>query len=248
MPLPQSRGQFDYPLYFLPGIGCDQALWGPTLRHLTLAAEVHTPAFEGETVEEMAAAVLAQAPARFLLVGHSFGGYVALAMLAAAPQRIAGLVLIATSPLADSPRQARRRRLLLARPEPVEGSAAAFTRLPGRVLAASAAPELHAIAAAMLARTGTDQHRQQQRAAALRHDQQQALGHYGGPLAIVHGGQDRVIPSARAEEMARLVPSATLILLPDCGHLPPLEAPEAVAQTLLLISQAARWRDGGKTK
>ena len=64
---------------------------------------------------EMAAALLAEAPAKFKLVGLSMGGYAAMEMLRQAPERITKLVLADTtarprhSPRGrPSPRRARR--------------------------------------------------------------------------------------------------------------------------------------------
>lgn len=54
------------------------------------------------TVEAVAEALLAEAPEKFIACGHSFGGYVALAMLDLAPERLAGIALINSNDWADS--------------------------------------------------------------------------------------------------------------------------------------------------
>lgn len=51
------------------------------------------------------------------------------------------------------------------------------------------------------------------------------------PLLLIQGEEDRVNPtSANAEPLAAAVPGARLELLPGVGHLPELEAPQAVNQ------------------
>nr|WP_238691564.1 alpha/beta fold hydrolase [Xanthomonas campestris] len=46
-------------------------------------------------------------------------------------------------------------------------------------------------------------------------------------------GQDDVItPPALHEEMAALAPHAQLVQVPECGHLSPLEQPQAVTAAL----------------
>jgi pimeloyl-ACP methyl ester carboxylesterase len=49
------------------------------------------------------------------------------------------------------------------------------------------------------------------------------------PALIVWGRQDRVVPAVCGEQYRRLLPNATLRVLEDCGHLPPIERPEDFA-------------------
>jgi pimeloyl-ACP methyl ester carboxylesterase len=46
------------------------------------------------------------------------------------------------------------------------------------------------------------------------------------------GAEDRLYPVERMRPFAALVPQAHLEVVPSCGHLAPLEAPEAVAAAL----------------
>lgn len=52
------------------------------------------------------------------------------------------------------------------------------------------------------------------------------------PTTILLGAEDALYPVETALPLARLAPSAHVEVLPDCGHLAPLEAPEAVAAAL----------------
>jgi pimeloyl-ACP methyl ester carboxylesterase len=172
---------------------------------------------DGTDVDAMAARILVSAPPRFVLVGHSFGGYVALALAAQAPQRLLGLALISTSALADTPRQARRRRLVHAL---------------SRVTQSDSRPQWADCLASMSARTGADlQHRQRQ-AAAARPDRQAVLASLQFPVSIVHGRGDTIVPVAAAHLMASLLPGAMLTVIPQSGHMLPLQAPSAVAATV----------------
>jgi pimeloyl-ACP methyl ester carboxylesterase len=47
---------------------------------------------------------------------------------------------------------------------------------------------------------------------------------------IVWGRQDRIIPSICGEQYHRLLPNATLRLIDDCGHSPPIEKPDEFLQ------------------
>jgi pimeloyl-ACP methyl ester carboxylesterase len=47
------------------------------------------------------------------------------------------------------------------------------------------------------------------------------------PTLVVHGASDGLVPLAHAEALAALVPGARLAVVPEAGHLPHLERPEA---------------------
>jgi pimeloyl-ACP methyl ester carboxylesterase len=53
------------------------------------------------------------------------------------------------------------------------------------------------------------------------------------PALIVWGRQDRVVPVECGEQYRRLLPDARLVVLERCGHLPPLEQPDAFARLVL---------------
>src|SRR5260370_26235107 len=69
---------------------------------------------EGETIAEMAAAILAAAPPRFALAGISMGGYIELEIMRQAPERVLKLALLDTEARPDTPEGIAQRRALLA--------------------------------------------------------------------------------------------------------------------------------------
>ena len=80
--------------------------------------QIHTPDLPAlGDVDRIADHLLAALPESFVLIGHSFGGYVALAIMSRAPERVRGLVLINSSDGADSPAMAARRHELAAKAE-----------------------------------------------------------------------------------------------------------------------------------
>ncbi|MFM9035357.1 MAG: alpha/beta fold hydrolase [Mycobacterium sp.] len=52
------------------------------------------------------------------------------------------------------------------------------------------------------------------------------------PTTILLGAQDALYPVDAAMPFARLVPDATIEVVPDCGHLAPIETPDAVVAAL----------------
>jgi len=63
------------------------------------------------------------------------------------------------------------------------------------------------------------------------------------PTTILMGADDRLCPVERMRPFARLAPSAMVEIVPACGHLAPLEAPEAVVGALHGLAAA----DAGNT-
>jgi pimeloyl-ACP methyl ester carboxylesterase len=53
------------------------------------------------------------------------------------------------------------------------------------------------------------------------------------PALIVWGREDRVVPAVCGEQYRRLLPNATLTVLDRCGHLPPIEQPDAFARLVV---------------
>jgi pimeloyl-ACP methyl ester carboxylesterase len=53
------------------------------------------------------------------------------------------------------------------------------------------------------------------------------------PTLIVWGANDEVIPLEQGREYAAKIPHAKLVIIPDCGHVPPLEKPEAFLSAVI---------------
>jgi pimeloyl-ACP methyl ester carboxylesterase len=53
------------------------------------------------------------------------------------------------------------------------------------------------------------------------------------PTLIVWGREDRIVPVECGEQYRRRLPNATLTVLERCGHLPPIEQPDAFARLVL---------------
>lgn len=94
-------------LVLLPGINNTRETWDGVIAAMPATIRCHPQDCASlNGVEAIATDLLARCPPRFRLAGFSFGGYVALAMLELAPERIDGLALIATTSFADTPQQA----------------------------------------------------------------------------------------------------------------------------------------------
>jgi 3-oxoadipate enol-lactonase len=68
--------------------------------------------------------------------------------------------------------------------------------------------------------------------AALSHDTRDRLGTLRVPTLVAHGVLDQLAPAPEAEEMARSIPEAELLLVPGVGHAVNLEGQRAVNAAL----------------
>jgi len=61
------------------------------------------------------------------------------------------------------------------------------------------------------------------------------------PALIVWGREDQIVPVVCGEQYRRLLPNARLAVLEQCGHLPPIEHPDAFARVVLdFLGEGAR--------
>ncbi|MDO7842293.1 alpha/beta fold hydrolase [Sphingomonas immobilis] len=214
------------PLVLLSGVGGDEAVWEPLVRALADVADCRPMVAAGDSIAAMADDILARCDGPFALAGHSLGGYVALAIQRAAPARVTRLALLNTSAQADDADARANREKVIARI--ARDGFDAVVRLMAPATTASPMAE----AAAMLLRSGGERFVREQRAAMTRPDALPGLSALAVPLLVVGSARDAIIPAARSVEIADAVPGATLVMLPDAGHLAPLEAPAAVAAAM----------------
>ncbi len=222
------------PLVFLPGLLCDDALWAHQVEALSdLAAPAVADLTRDDSIQAMAARVLAGAPPRFALAGLSMGGYVALAMARAEPDRITRLALLDTNAHADAPEQSERRRALIALAE-----SGHFEDVPPALIPALLSaphqrdPALTGLVADMAHRVGPRAFARQQTAIMGRPDARPTLAAIACPALVLCGADDALTPPAIHREMHDALPDARLIVVPDSGHLSPIEQPAAVSAAL----------------
>ncbi|HZY68373.1 MAG TPA: alpha/beta hydrolase [Devosia sp.] len=222
------------PFLLVPGLNCDprvfsgvaQALWpfGPVsiANHQT-----------GNRVEEIAEAVLADAPPRFALLGFSMGGYVAFEILRRAPERVLKLALLDTTARPDTEESTANRRRLIALAQGGKYVEAVEQTFPKAVHPDNESnSDLHAVHRGMAEANGPTIFEQQQEAIINRPDSRPLLASIGVPTLIVVGEADQITPPEAAQEMHEGISGSTLVRVPRAGHMALLEQPEPVHAAL----------------
>jgi pimeloyl-ACP methyl ester carboxylesterase len=160
---------------------------------------------------------------RYVLGGHSLGSAIALSWALAHPAQCAALLLVGTGP---------RLHVNAALLDLLQSDFAAAT---ARIAALSYGPSveatqrerqlrhLRAVDAAVLHRAFV---------ACNGFDVSAHLADVAAPTLILAGANDRMTPPALAQELHAGIPGSTLRILPDTGHMIPIERPQATTAAI----------------
>jgi pimeloyl-ACP methyl ester carboxylesterase len=246
-------------LVLIPGLLCDASVWPHQRAALADIADV-TVSDHGlqDSLPAMARTILANAPPRFAIAGHSMGGRIAFEVYRAAPERISGVALMDTGyhPLAlgaagEREKEGRFALLEVSRREGMRTMATQWVqgmvhprRLSERALVdpildmfEAKSPEIYAA---------------QTRALLDRPDAGPVMPTLRCPTLVLCGHEDSWSPVQRHLEMVAAIPGSTFVDIPDCGHMCTLERPEPVSAAMrkwflsVIASEAARAGAGAR--
>src|SRR4051794_10169464 len=113
------------PILLVPGLAGSPRIYAPVAPSLWRYGPVSVANhIRDDHMGAIARRILAEAPPRFALAGHSMGGYIAFEIMRQAPDRVAKLALINTQARPDTPEATARRRSQIARVQAGENHAA----------------------------------------------------------------------------------------------------------------------------
>jgi pimeloyl-ACP methyl ester carboxylesterase len=216
-------------LLLLPGLLNDAELWRDQVSGLADVARCQVADLtQGDTLRALAEQVLADAEPTFALAGFSMGGYVAQEIARIAPERIQRLALIDTSIRVDTPERAAQRRATNAASQRPGAFLGIADRLMASYVDASRLDDkdLTGRIQAMTQRLGREVFLRQN--SLPREDGQAALRALSCPIVILCGEHDAITPLAGQREMAVAIGCSHLVVIPNAGHMTPMEAPGAV--------------------
>jgi pimeloyl-ACP methyl ester carboxylesterase len=244
-------------LILVPGLMCDEVVWAHQTDALSGIADVQI-ATNGarDSLVAMAEAIIAQAPPRFALAGHSMGGRVALEVIRRVPERVIALALLDTGhqPLAAGEAGEREvaGRLALVEKAGRKGMRAmGWEWLQGMVYPSRLTDAIVVNAILdMIERKTPELFAAQTRALINRPDATPVLGKVRCPTLVLCGQDDLWSPPRRHEEIRDMIPGSTLTVVPYCGHMSTMERPAAVSEAFRawLEPLASGKAVGGKSK
>lgn len=171
---------------------------------------------------------------KLILVGHSMGGMLALRAAVEHPERIAGLVIVSSTPASWSSDDVASWRQLTA--VVTQDWSKDIANVAGSVLFA---PDFVASHADYIA-TWTERVHGYDRAhmeglisaIANRKDLCAEVATLNVPCLVLHGATDGAVPLSAGEQLHALLQSSSFVIMPAVGHCPPVEAPEAFTREL----------------
>lgn len=234
------------PLVLLHGYPLDHHLWDEVVPLLQDTFDLIVPDLRGfgesstvdsfYTMEDIASDIAALLDhleiEKTAMVGHSMGGYVALAFARLYPERITGLGLVSTQVLADAPDR-RDGRYKSAAEVADKGIASVVAAMTSKFTSDA---RLQEFARQSMERQQPAAYIGALKAMAERVDSTPLLSSLTVPVVIVHGDADSLIPIDRAREVKVALRNAHLVEISEAGHMPMMEAKEKTAQALKLLA------------
>jgi len=240
----REQGTGDVAL-FVHGFPLDSTMWLEQLRDLSDIRRCIAPDLRGfgwsapsvrpvvtmeDHADDLVAMLDALAVDRVDLVGLSMGGYVGLAFAERHPDRLRSLALVDTKSVEDGA-DAKAGRIAAAERVAAEGREALAHDMLGVLVADSASAWVRARVRTMIEATPVETIVAALEGMRLRPDRTSVLAGLEVPVGVIVGEHDVLSPVADADHMA-VSAGGPLTVVPDAGHMAPIESPAAVADAL----------------
>jgi 3-oxoadipate enol-lactonase len=231
------------PLVFLHGVGGGHHAWEQQLPHFAglgypshawdQPGYGHSAAVEPYDLEHISASLarliesLGGEPV--VLVGHSMGGMIAQETYARHPQLVKALALCFTSPAFAGGSSEFTRQFIAARIGPLDQGKSMAE------IAAQLIPTMGSnskLAERLMAGVPPETYRKAVQLLTT-FDRRKELADIKVPTLLIAGSEDKTAPPSVMERMAQKIPGAEYVLIPDCGHLGPMDRPEEFNAALL---------------
>lgn len=239
----------DPPVLFIHGFPFDHAIWRHQLAALArwrcLAPDLRGAGASGGdnpadaySMATYAADLIRQLDDQrietVVVCGLSMGGYIAFELLRQVPTRIRAAMLCNTKAAADTPEAKRGRDVMAAKVEKEGARGIAAELVPKLLARATLERRLEVVreVTELIERQPVPGIVGALRALRERPDSTPLLGQIRIPVLVVAGEDDQITPAAGMRQMAHAIRGAESVLIPEAGHLTPLEQPSAVNDAL----------------
>lgn len=219
-------------LVMIPALSCDGRLYAEIEPRLSEAVKPISIVVDGREMVGCIQQVLEKAPEKFVILGTSFGGRVALEVALAAKDRIQGLVVIGAGAGIAADPSAGLRRAERSRSAEFENVVTEMANMVSHMAGPNGTKArtsfvimARELGGALLAR--------QSEALARRLDLWPRLSEIACPSLMLWGKEDQFSPAADGLKLSTALPHARYAEISECGHFPSLEAPEETADILL---------------
>jgi pimeloyl-ACP methyl ester carboxylesterase len=235
------------PLVFLHGVGGGHHAWDaqlPYFGELGYPSHAwdqpgygHSPIVEPYDLERISASLallvesLSSEPV--VLIGHSMGGFIAQETYARYPKLFKALVLCFTTSAFGGTGSEFAKQFVAARIAPLDRGKSMAD------IAAQLIPTMGSnskLAEKIMAGVPSDTYRKAVHLLTT-FDRKKELADIAVPTLLIAGSEDKTAPASAMERMWQKIPGAEYVLLDKCGHLGPMDQPEAFNAALLSFLQ-----------
>ena len=214
----------------IPGFMLDESLWDELVDEMPKEWNIfRANLLQGESIAEIAQNIVQNSPQEFIVIGFSLGGYIARSLAEQFPERVAGLILVASSMRPDSQQQ-KEHKLTAIRLNSKEK----FRGLSSMSILKTLHP-LNADHKVLVKRIqemgkklGYDVFVKQ---SMLNRDVYD-MGKIKCPTLIISGAQDQVRSAEEATELYNQILNARLETIEHTGHMIPIEQPKILASLI----------------
>ncbi len=232
------------PLLLVHGFPLDHSMWNGQIETLSARHRVIAPDLRGfgqsgvsdgmvtmeQFADDLAALIDFLGIDQAVLCGLSMGGYIALEFWRKYVKRLRALILCDTRAVNDTPESAAN-RFVVAEKVLREGSnTVADTMIPKLFAPITLQNQPHLIDSIrrVIGRTDPRGIAAAARGMAQRTDFTAELSRIGCPAFVIVGQSDAISPVAEMQAISKAVPNAEFQIIPQAGHMAPLEQPQAV--------------------
>lgn len=197
----------------LPGFGAS-----PVLPHLQMAgyANIIAGILDDKNIDKA------------IVIGHSMGGYIALAFAERFEKRLSGLGLVCSQAGADS-EEGKAGRLKNAERVGIEGFEFIVETMSEKLLSAASdqnGASLKSQLKGIMKQSSAEGVVSALEAMASRKDQIETLKKLSVPVWVATGSDDALIPSEKSIQMTQALKQSSYELFVGCGHMPMMEKPQ----------------------
>jgi 3-oxoadipate enol-lactonase len=207
----------------------------PDLRGMGASSVPGGPYLMEVLASDIAAVLDACGIQRAALVGHSLGGYVALAFARMFSERVTRLALVCSRIAADPPRIAANRYEIADKIENLQKTPPELEAYAERLLAPKTLenkPEIVARVRELIAKIDPRGAASMLRGMAVRVAADDIAPDLAVPMLMIAGAHDAILPLEEARATAQAFPNGRLVVCEESGHLPMLEEPGRVTEAL----------------
>ena len=232
------------PVILLHGFPMSSEVWNEFASVLAKSFTVYTPDLPGfgksrlvngdislaRVAEEVNKWVESLGIGSAVVIGHSMGGYVALEMVKSSPSLFAGLGLFHSTAREDSEEKKDSRTKVLRFIE--EKGVLAFTSNFIQPLFANQNHPAIPFVKDITTKASKEAVTAYTRAMRDRKDNEHVLSEFAGDVLLIGGDSDKAVPADALKFQAGLNPRASLLILPETGHMGMFEKFEETVQAV----------------